>query len=133
MDTLGDLAQQCAGDGLVGWVVLEVDRDEQLLSLLVDITDIDTTLVGEEDPVTLDGDVSECIVDVIGESGAVAERHVKSRKIRVKGGDGNSRRAPKPLHSDCHMLETRTLRCREVWRVLAEWARLRFPFARAVV
>jgi hypothetical protein len=31
----------------------EVDRDEQLLSLLVDIADIDTTFVCEEDPVTL--------------------------------------------------------------------------------
>lgn len=53
MDTLGDLAQQGAGDGLVGRVVLEVDGDEKLLSLLINITDIDTTLVGEEDPVTL--------------------------------------------------------------------------------
>ena len=58
MDTLGDLAQQGAGDGLVGRVVLEVDGDEKLLSLLVNITDIDTTLVGEEDPVTLERSVS---------------------------------------------------------------------------
>jgi hypothetical protein len=58
VDALGDLAQQRAGDGLVGRVVLEVDGDEKLLSLLIDITDINTTLVGEEDPVTLDRDVS---------------------------------------------------------------------------
>lgn len=58
MDTLGDLAQQGAGDGLVGRVVLEVDGDEKLLSLLINITDIDTTLVGEEDPVTLERSVS---------------------------------------------------------------------------
>lgn len=58
MDTLGDLAQQSAGDGLVGGEVLEVDRDEELLSLLIDIANIDTTLVGEEDPVTLDRGVS---------------------------------------------------------------------------
>ena len=58
MDTLGDLAQQGAGNGLVGRVVLEVDGDEKLLSLLIDITDIDTTLVGEEDPVTLKRSVS---------------------------------------------------------------------------
>ena len=58
MDTLGDLAQQGAGDGLVGRVVLEVDGDEKLLSLLVNITYIDTTLVGEEDPVTLERSVS---------------------------------------------------------------------------
>lgn len=58
MDALGDLAQQGAGDGLVGRVVLEVDGDEKLLSLLIDITNIDTTLVGEEDPITLKRDVS---------------------------------------------------------------------------
>ena len=58
MDTLGDLAQQGAGDGLVGGEVLEVDGDEKLLSLLVDIANIDTTLVGKENPVTLDRDVS---------------------------------------------------------------------------
>lgn len=58
MDTLGDLAQQGASDGLVGRVVLEVDGDEKLLSLLINITDIDTTLVGEEDPVTLERSVS---------------------------------------------------------------------------
>jgi hypothetical protein len=58
VDTLGDLAQQGAGDGLVGRVVLEVDGDKKLLSLLINITDIDTTLVGEEDPVTLERSVS---------------------------------------------------------------------------
>ena len=58
MDTLGDLAQQGAGDGLVGRVVLEVDGDKKLPSLLINITDIDTTLVGEEDPVTLERSVS---------------------------------------------------------------------------
>lgn len=58
MDTLGDLAQQGTSDGLVGRVVLEVDGDEKLLSLLINITDIDTTLVGEEDPVTLERSVS---------------------------------------------------------------------------
>jgi hypothetical protein len=50
---LGDLAQKRLGNGLVGRVLLEVDGDEELLSLLVDVADIDTTLVGEEDPVTL--------------------------------------------------------------------------------
>jgi hypothetical protein len=58
VDALGDLAQQGGGDGLVGRVVAEVDGDKKLLSLLIDITDINTTLVGEEDPVTLDRDVS---------------------------------------------------------------------------
>ena len=53
VDTLGDLGQQGGGDLLVGGVVLEVHGDEQLLSLGINITDVDTTLVGEEDPVTL--------------------------------------------------------------------------------
>jgi hypothetical protein len=51
--TLGDLAEQTGGDLLVGGVLLEVDGNQELLSLGVDITDIDTTLVVEEDPVTL--------------------------------------------------------------------------------
>lgn len=53
MDTLGDLLQERGGDLLVGGVLSEVDGNEKLLSLLVDITDIDTTLVCEEDPVAL--------------------------------------------------------------------------------
>jgi len=54
VDTLGHLGQQCGGNLLVGGVVLEVHGDEQLLSLGVNITDVDTTLVGEENPVTLE-------------------------------------------------------------------------------
>jgi hypothetical protein len=53
VNTLGDLAQQGRGNLLVGGVLLKVDGDQQLLSLSIDITDINTTLVGEEDPVTL--------------------------------------------------------------------------------
>lgn len=53
VDTLGDLAQQTGSDLLVGGVLLEVNGNEQLLGLGVDITDINTTLVVEEDPVTL--------------------------------------------------------------------------------
>ena len=58
MHTLGYLAQERAGNGLVGGELGEIDGNEELLSLLIDITDIDTTLVGEEDPVTLSGKVS---------------------------------------------------------------------------
>ena len=53
VDTLGDVLQQRGGDFFVGGVVLQVDRDKKLLSFGVDIADVDTTLVGEEDPVTL--------------------------------------------------------------------------------
>jgi hypothetical protein len=56
--TLGNLLQECGGDLLVRGVLLQVDGNEELLSLLVDVTDINTTLVGEEDPVTLSGQVS---------------------------------------------------------------------------
>ena len=51
---LGDLLQKGGSNLLVGGILLEVDRDEELLSLLVDITNIDTTLVGEQDPITLE-------------------------------------------------------------------------------
>jgi hypothetical protein len=56
VNTLGDLAQQGCGDLLVGGVLLEVDGDQELLGLSIDITDINTTFVGEEDPVTLELD-----------------------------------------------------------------------------
>jgi hypothetical protein len=56
--TLGNLLQESGGDLLVRGVLLEVNGNEKLLSLLVDITNIDTTLVGEEDPVTLSEQVS---------------------------------------------------------------------------
>lgn len=59
MDTLGHLAQECLCDDLVGWIVGQVDGNEELLSLLIDIANIDTTLVGEEDPVALKRKVSQ--------------------------------------------------------------------------
>ena len=58
VNTLGNLLQERGSDLLVRGVLLQVDGNEKLLSLLVDITNIDTTLVGEEDPVTLSGKVS---------------------------------------------------------------------------
>jgi hypothetical protein len=63
---LGDLAQKGLGNGLVGGVLLEVDGDEKLLRLLIDIANIDTTLVGEEDPVTLTRTCQPGDRDVIG-------------------------------------------------------------------
>lgn len=53
MNTLRDLLQESGSNLLVGRVFLEVDGNEKLLSLLVNITNINTTLVGEEDPITL--------------------------------------------------------------------------------
>jgi len=55
VDTSRDLAEKALGDLLVAGVLLEVHGDEELLSLSVDITDLDTTLVVEQNPVTLDG------------------------------------------------------------------------------
>ena len=53
MDTLRDLLQECGGDLLVRGVLLQVDGNEELFSLLIDIANIDTTLVGEKDPIAL--------------------------------------------------------------------------------
>jgi hypothetical protein len=61
VDTLGDLAQQGGSNLLVRGVLLKVDGNEKLLSLLVDITYIYTTFVGKEDPITLSGNVSDQI------------------------------------------------------------------------
>lgn len=56
VDTLRNLLQKSGGNLVVGRVLAKVNWDEQLLGLSIDITDIDTTLVGEEDPVALSGD-----------------------------------------------------------------------------
>jgi hypothetical protein len=61
VDTLGDLAQQGGSNLLIRGVLLKVDGNEKLLSLLVDITNIYTTFVGKEDPITLSGNVSDLI------------------------------------------------------------------------
>jgi hypothetical protein len=53
VDTLRNLLEESGSDLLVGRVLLKVDGDQNLLGLSIDITDIDTTLVGEENPVTL--------------------------------------------------------------------------------
>lgn len=53
MDTLRNLLEESGSNLLVGRVLLKVDGDQNLLGLSIDITDIDTTLVGEENPVTL--------------------------------------------------------------------------------
>jgi hypothetical protein len=53
VETLGNLAQEARGNLLVGGELLQVDGNQELLSLGVNITDINTTLVVEEDPITL--------------------------------------------------------------------------------
>jgi hypothetical protein len=53
VNTLRNLLEESGGNLLVGRVLREVDGDQDLLSLSIDITDIDTTLVSEENPVTL--------------------------------------------------------------------------------
>jgi hypothetical protein len=64
VDTSGDLAEKALGDLLVAGVLLEVHGDEELLSLSVDIADLDTTLVVEQDPVALKGKSAEFMEDL---------------------------------------------------------------------
>ena len=51
MVSIGDL-RLC--DLFVAGVFAEVNRNEELLRLGINITDVDTTLVGEQDPVSLE-------------------------------------------------------------------------------
>lgn len=53
MNALGNLLEKSGGNLLVRGVLGEVDGDQELRGLGVDITDINTTLIGEENPVTL--------------------------------------------------------------------------------
>jgi len=50
---LWHLLEQGRGNLFVGGIVGEVDGDEELLSLCIDVADIDTSLVCEEYPVAL--------------------------------------------------------------------------------
>ena len=58
MYALGDLLEKGAGDHLVRGVLAKINGNKELLSLLIDIADINTTLVSEEDPITLSENVS---------------------------------------------------------------------------
>ena len=53
MDTLRNLLEESGSNLLVRGVLSKVDGDQELLSLGVDIADINTTLVGEKDGITL--------------------------------------------------------------------------------
>jgi len=53
MDALWHLLQESSSNLSIRWVFGEVYWDEELLSLLVNIADIDTTLVREKNPVAL--------------------------------------------------------------------------------
>lgn len=64
MDALRDVPQKSGSNLLVGWVLLEVDRNEELLGLGIDIADINTTFMCEENPVTLDRDDESARYDI---------------------------------------------------------------------
>lgn len=53
VNTGGHLAEETLGDLLVAGVLLEIHGDQELLGLCVDIANLDTTLVVEENPVAL--------------------------------------------------------------------------------
>lgn len=53
MNTLGDVLEESGSNLLVGRILLQVNRNEKLLSLGIDIADVDTTLVCEENPIAL--------------------------------------------------------------------------------
>jgi hypothetical protein len=53
VQALGDLGEEASSNLLVGGVFSEVDGNQDLLSLGIDIANIDTTLVCEQDPVAL--------------------------------------------------------------------------------
>lgn len=59
VNTGGHLAEEALGDLLVAGVLLEVDGNQELLSLCVNITNLNTTLVVEENPVALDFELAE--------------------------------------------------------------------------
>lgn len=53
MYALGDFAEETLSDLLVRGVLGEIDRDEELLGFGIDVTDVYTTFMVEQDPVAL--------------------------------------------------------------------------------
>jgi len=51
--TLGHVAEEGLSNLSVGRILREIDGDEKFLSLLIDVTNVDTTLVSEKNPVAL--------------------------------------------------------------------------------
>ena len=83
MHTLGNLLQKSGSNLVIGGVLGEVDWDEELLSLLVNITNIDTTFVGEKDPIALKWNSQPGIRIMIGWQQWVNPSHLKSRDVRI--------------------------------------------------
>lgn len=105
MDALGDLLEKSSSNLLVGWVLLEVDGNEELLSLLINITNIDTTLVSEEDPVTLKRQCQRQAQDMIGTACSSSKpnrpepQHQPKKMIETQNKRRNDRvKSPKHLH-----------------------------------
>ena len=84
MDSLRNLVQEGGSDGLVGREVAEVDGDEKLLGLRVDITNIDTTLVGEVDPIALMRQCQRSGRAMIGRMCSSCGQTRKSRNTRAR-------------------------------------------------
>ena len=55
VDTLWHLLEERSSYLLVGWILREVDRDEELLGLGINVANVDSAFVGEENPVALCG------------------------------------------------------------------------------
>jgi hypothetical protein len=84
VNTRGDLLQESGSNLLVGRVLLEIDGDEKLLSLLVDIANIDTTFVSEEDPIALEWEGQQRVGTISARS---CDKRQRSRNTRVQGSD----------------------------------------------
>jgi hypothetical protein len=76
--------QEGGRDGLVGRELAEVDGDEKLLGLLVDITNIDTTLVSEVNPIALKRQCQRSDRAMIGRTCSSRGQIGKSRNTRAR-------------------------------------------------
>lgn len=79
---LGDVGEE-GRDKVLSVRELRADGDQELQGLGVDISDLDTTLVGEEDPVTLSGRVD---TDVVLGVGRVGREWLDDKGVEGTGG-----------------------------------------------
>jgi len=117
VNTLWHVVQESGCNLFVGWVLRKVDGDEELLRLCVDITNIDTTLVGEENPVTLK------------RIGLACERQ-RDSKTRISGQDevltGNEGNGSSDL-TQARVRVLHVIGIGEMKRLMLQWVQVSFP------
>jgi hypothetical protein len=130
VDTLGNLLQERCSKFLVRRVLGKVNGNENLLGFGIDITNVDTSLVCEEDPIALKGEdmVSTWhVIDTYSDwRKHRLQKKINSRLARTNGGDSGNYQAHADTGPKMHVdsmgfgRDVGLLKC-DPWLPLARW------------